>query len=142
MTTISFLVDLPPLALRRNSETAQRGFRARLVREYQEQVWCAGQRLVQTLEAGGYVQATMTCPPAVPWPRAHLKLTWRHHRVGPDADNALASCKYLIDVLKATGPRPLGIFRDDSPDCLTVEIRTEKVKHKQDEGVLVEVTQA
>jgi hypothetical protein len=74
-----------------------------------------------------------------PWEKAHVRLTWRHAGVAPDTDNALASCKALIDVLKATGPRPLGIFRDDSPDCMTVSLTTRKVAHRKDEGIDVEV---
>ena len=135
---ITFLAPLPPVALRRNRETASRGWRARLVREYQEEVWCAG-RAALPISRCAVLHVEGRCPDELPWARARLTLTWFHHRAGPDADNALASCKWLIDVLKATGPRPLGIIQDDSPDCLDVAINVEKVRSKAEEGVLVSI---
>ena len=162
--SIRFVAPLPPVALRRNSETTHKGYRSKLVREYQEQVWCAGwgevgspckdqdgmvytsqftTRNRMVLRGWGGVTTGAGDPTEyifLPWEKAHLVLTWRHHRQGPDHDNALASLKPLIDVLKATGPRPLGIFVDDNPDCLTIDIKTEKVSKKQDEGVVVEVS--
>ena len=146
METISFAVPLPPTALRRNSQTANHHYRAKLVREYQEEVWCRfwahgdgavldgfpEHYLVRTMVAGVVI-------PGAPWERVKVTLVWKHHRAGPDQDNALASCKALIDVLHTRGQRPLGIFRDDSADCMTVEMRTEKVRSKADEGVIVEV---
>lgn len=133
--TIRFEVPLPPGPLRRNRETAHRGYRSKLIREYQEQVWCAAKGNHGPQRFG---ECPM-CDGDMPWPRAHLRLTWRHHRVGPDVDNALASCKWLIDVLKATGPRPLGIVQDDSPEHLTVKLTTEKVRSKAEECVVVEI---
>ena len=149
---IEFLVPLPPVALRRNRLTRNNAYARKLRREYSEAVWIAGQRLVETLVAGGYVQSTMTCPPAVPWERVRLVLTWRHHRVGPDVPNVIDNCKALIDTLRCQQPSDtsnpkfdtqrywLGLFRDDSPDCLVaVEPRVEKVRSKAEEGVLVSI---
>ena len=133
---VVFECALPPVALRRNSETAHKGYRAKLVREYAEQVWCAAMdetrsQLPRNRRWGWNGK---------PWARASLRLTWRHHRAAPDPDNALASCKVLIDVCKSTGPRPLGIFRDDSPDCLHIEpMVVEKVRTKAEECVVVSI---
>jgi hypothetical protein len=131
--------------------TNNTAYRAKLVREYQEQVWCEGsdavfrfdnQRIDMCMKSGRIDPKKRAEWNAgrIPWDRATLTLTWRHHRVGPDADNALASCKPLIDVLKATGPRPLGIFVDDSPDCLEImPMRVEKVASKSGEGIVIEI---
>ena len=136
--SITFDCPLPPGPLRRNRETAHKGFRAALVRAYQEQVWCAGHMSGHSLQLGAAIAPPPFWYESMPWPKARLTLTWRHHRVGPDADNALASCKYLIDVLKATGPRPLGIFRDDSPDYLEImPMQIVKIRSKAEEGITV-----
>ena len=122
---IRFLAPLPPVALRRNRETRSHNWRAALIREYQEAVWIAG--------------ADHRGDDPYCWWAARLRLTWRHHRQGPDHDNALASCKPLIDVLHCQSKRSLGLVWDDGPEHLAVELRTEKVQRKQDEGVLVEI---
>ncbi len=123
---IRFAVPLPPPGLRRNRETMNHGARAKLKDEYSERVWCAG-RDASTPEDG---RRDGWC-----WYRAHLRLTWKHAGVAPDHDNALASLKVLIDCLHTKGRRPLGIVIDDSPDHLTVELKTRKVAHRPDEGV-------
>ena len=147
--TITFTCPLPPIALRRNRETRSNGYRAALIREYQEQVWCAFHaRHVVPNDYGHDVSYCNTSQlrfkggRGYPWERAKVTLTWRHHRAGPDEDNALASCKWLLDVLKATGPRPLGIVVDDSAAHMTVSLTTEKVRRKEDEGVIVTVERA
>jgi hypothetical protein len=131
--TVTFLAPLPPPALRANSRTANHNYRAALVREYAEAVWCAGNAAMADGPRGNAWVFNYG------WERAHVRLVWRHHRQGPDVDNALASLKPLIDVLHTQGARPLGIFRDDSPDCMSIAIGTEKVMTRAEEGVLVEV---
>jgi len=133
--SVSFSCPLPPRALRTNHRTPHHGYRAALVREYQEQVWCAGRVAAVELSSPPNIHRSVLPP----WAKACVELVWRHAGVAPDEDNALASCKYLIDVLKATGPRPLRIVRDDSPDCLSVAITTRKVAHRAQEGVEVTV---
>lgn len=133
---IRFECPLPPRALRRNSETRNSGWRAALVREYQEQVWCAG--------ATGHSGGGPVCPrcQGPPWERAVLLLTWRHAGVAPDEDNALASLKACVDVLGTKGARPLGLIVDDSPAHLSIRCVTEKVRTRAEEGVVVELTKA
>ena len=130
--SITFTCPLPPGPLRRNRETRSNGYRAALIREYQEQVWCSWGASHETRPGCCDI-------PGAPWERVKVTLVWRHHRMGPDEDNALASCKWLLDVIKATGPRPLAIVVDDSPAHMTVTLRTEKVRTKEAEGVLVTV---
>jgi hypothetical protein len=137
---IRFAAPLPPVKLRRNSATHQHNYRAALVREYQETVWCGGwSKIVGAWHEHREGISGSIHGHHLPWEKAHVRLTWRHAGVAPDTDNALASCKALIDVLKATGPRPLGLFIDDSPEHMTVELTTCKVAKRTDEGVDVEV---
>ena len=129
--TVRFTVGLPPVGLRRNRETRSHNYRAALVREYQEQVWIGAWNDPATnrfLANGDR-----------PWDRAHVSLVWKHHRMGPDQDNALSSLKALLDVLHSRSPRPLGIVVDDSPAHMTVELRTQKVRSKAEEGILVTI---
>ena len=111
---VTFLAPLPPRELRTNRRTRVIGYRARLVREYQEAVWCAGDEAQFWMDISGLmsprlqrsrIQVQMTVQ-RQPWEWAHVRLTWRHHRVGPDPDGALSSCKALIDVLHSRGARP------------------------------------
>lgn len=126
---IEFFVPLPHRALRVNSRTQARGWRAKLKNDYQEQVWCAGHTGIRV--EGGLDE---------PWGRARLTLEWRHAGVAPDPDNALASLKPLIDVLHTRSNRPLGIVVDDSPEHLTIEpVRCVKVAHRNLECVYVEI---
>lgn len=126
---VSFTVPLPPVALRRNRQTRVHNYRARLVREYQEQVWCEAQRgewpLKKSVGANG-----------MPWERARVQYEWRStHET--DADNIIATMKPALDVIKSTGPRPLGIIKDDGPG---VEVTATWVKAKRaDEAVLVRI---
>ncbi len=145
--TIRFECPLPPrglrrnsLALRRDSQKQTHGIRAKLAREYQEQVWCAGHMVGPsslghlTVALPGFWQDDL------PWERAALLLTWRHAGVAPDEDNALASLKPLIDVLHSRGARPLSLVVDDSPAHLSIRCVTEKVRSRKEEGVVVELT--
>ena len=144
---IRFDVGLPPKALRRNSETRNVHHKARLVREYQEQVWCAGSdaqfhydnRRIDTCFKSGRIDPKKRAEwntGRQPWERAHVKYTWRSTHP-TDADNIVASMKPALDVLKGTGPRPLGIIVEDGPG-ITVEGVWEKAR-KADEGVLIEI---
>jgi hypothetical protein len=119
---IAFDLPLPPRPLRRNSLTRHYGYRARLVREYQEQVWCA---------------ASASVAPGMPWSRARVRYVW-HSTHPTDADNIIATMKPALDVLKATGPRPVGVVLDDGPG---VEVQAEwrKARSRSEERVRVEV---
>lgn len=150
---IAFLAPLPPVALRRNRLTRSNAYARKLRREYSEQVWWAAHMVGHSDGFTGPVVA----PPTywfddLPWERVRLVLTWRHHRVGPDIPNVIDNCKALIDTLRCqqasdmSNPKFdtqrywLGLFRDDSPDCLVaVEPRVEKVRSKAEEGVLVSI---
>lgn len=140
---ISFLAPLPPYGLRRNSQYRSGAALKRLKDEYSEQVWCAGRQAkrISLRPVHGTVSWTGMEYEDEPWERAHVRLEWRHHRVGPDRDNALASCKTLIDTLTTKGRRPLGIVLDDTPERLTVEIDVVRVRSKAEEGVYVTVEQ-
>jgi Holliday junction resolvase RusA-like endonuclease len=118
--------------LRRNSATHQHNYRAALVREYQEQVWIAGQRINLIIDDGAYItEGIVTAPPIVPWERAEVRYTW-YSTHETDVDNIIASMKPALDVIKSTGPRPLGIIRDDGPGVtVTAEWKRERVRDKQ-----------
>lgn len=129
MTDLRFEVPLPPRGLRVNRATGCVGWRASLRRAYQEEVWCAGRTACDA-----------HAPGQPPWERARLRLTWHHAGVAPDADNALASLKALIDVLHTRSARPLGIVVDDAPEHLQIErVQMAKVRRRAEERVRVEV---
>ena len=129
---IMFSVGLPPVPLRRNSETRSTTWRSKLKREYQEQVWCAGHA-----PASAYVpMAKYGNPWELPWERATVHYTWRStHET--DQDNVIASMKPALDVIKSTGPRPLGIIVDDAG--AVVSATWEKVSKRADECVEIEI---
>ena len=119
--------------------------------EYGERVWLAGHRALypgcrsKAPERMFYdwrnqqtVTGTTASPRVVfiPWTKAHLTLVQRACRPR-DHDNFLASFKPGLDTLTTKGKRPLGIILDDTPECLSIEVRTERVKHKRDEAVVV-----
>ena len=141
---ITFLCPLPPHGLRRNTQYRSPQALGRLKDEYSEAVWCAywsgGATWTKatTVLGEGWLYKGLSGV-RYPWQRAHLRLVWLHHRQGPDPDNALASCKALIDTLTTRGRRPLGLVVDDGPEHLTVELRVEKVRQKAWEGVWVEL---
>lgn len=142
---IRFSVGLPHVALRRNSETRAIGYRSKLKRQWQEDVWCAGSVMYDAqmrLRVNG--QMTTQLPREVraiirswPWGEASVHYVW-YSTHETDADNIIATCKPLLDVLKATGPRPLGILADDGPG-ITVTAEWHKVAHRKDERVLVHI---
>ncbi len=138
---VRFSVPLPPVALRRNSETKRHGYRAKLVREYQEVVWCAGNSnatRVGELHVRQRVGFTgLWRYPDEPWERATVHYRW-HSIQQPDEDNIIASMKPALDVIKATGPRPLGILADDKGAVVSAE--WVKAARKADERVEIEVT--
>lgn len=132
---ITFTVPLPPRGLRVRSRTQHTGYRAKLVREYQEQVWIAGDGGI-----ADYAFDRADEDETMPWEYARLTLAWHHVGVAPDADNALASCKALIDVLHTRSKRPLGIVFDDSPTHLRIErVALVKAAHRHEERVEVRV---
>lgn len=90
-------------------------------------IHCHDQVARRVLESDGFA-----------WTPAHLTLTQRATRPR-DHDNFLASCKPLIDALGCKASPSLGIIWDDSPEHLTIEVKTEKVAHRKDECVVVEV---
>ncbi len=51
----------------------------------------------------------------------------------------IALALYQIDVLTARSHRALGIIVDDRAENLSTEIRLEKVRHRREEGVVVEI---
>lgn len=140
---VKFSVALPPKALRRNSETRNHNYRAALVREYQEAVWCAGQPATDAITA--YKNGTespsdryqkIVARHRAPWPRARVHYVWHStHRC--DEDNIIASMKPALDVLKATGPRPLRIIQDDAGAVVSASWR--KVQRRADEHVEIEI---
>lgn len=143
-TVITFEAPLPPRGLRANHATHINAYRARLVREYQEAVWCAGwQALIDQTHidlSPGRRPDDAFGSAARPWEYARLSIQWRHAGVAPDADNALASLKALIDVLHTRSQRPLGIVVDDSPAHLVIErVELVKVRHRAEEGVRVSI---
>ena len=134
---VTFLAPLPPVGLRRNRLTSRYGWQKVMRREYSEAVWLA------------YRDGTSPYPvlPVEPWKQAHIRLEWRSRRTPPDADNALASCKALIDCLRVQRASDskddkrywLGIIEDDG-EGVTMSITTNKVPKPISEGVLVTVT--
>ena len=148
---VSFTVPgLAPASWSGNSR-AHWSKRHRDADEYAELVWLAGhgalypghrskapERLFYDWRNQQTVTGTAVSPRVVfiPWPRAHLTLVQRAVRPR-DHDNFLASFKPGLDTLTTKGKRPLGIILDDTPECLSIEVRTERVKHKRDECVVV-----
>ena len=55
-----------------------------------------------------------------------------------DEDNIIANMKAALDVLKATGPRPLGVIADDGPG-ISVRAVWLKAMGRGDERVEIEV---
>lgn len=110
--------------------------------EYAERVWTAGYAAPLWPKAVRHLRMSLRRrleqAPLLPWPKAHLTLTQRAVRPR-DHDNFLASFKPGLDTLTTKGKRPLGIIVDDTSACLSIEVRTERVKHRKDEGVLVEL---
>jgi hypothetical protein len=66
--------------------------------------------------------------PRPPFAAARVTV-WRHSAGALDADNLVASCKPLLDVLCAPSqrhPAGLGIVQDDAPDVLQLVVRQSK----------------
>lgn len=130
--TIRFTVGLPPSGLRANRRTRHINYGAKLKREYAEVVWCAGNVAMAEGQRGNAWVFNYG------WERATVRYTW--HSTHPmDQDNIIATMKPALDVLKAHGPRPLGIIRDDSPDCVSVSATWQKAATRKDERVEIEV---
>ena len=81
------------------------------------------------------------------WKRARVTFTWRACRL-PDQSNVLPNCKALLDILCTAPPEKpgtkhpnrttyLGILEDDKH--VEAVGKVERVRHRADEGVLVEV---
>ena len=133
--TITFTVSLPPPSIRRNSETKKHAYRAKLIREYQETVWCAGYE-VWSRSVPAQHRSTPERLRWHPWPKAHVHYVWKSIQQ-TDEDNIIANCKPILDVIKSTGNRPLGIIGDDKHAQVTCE--WQKAAHKADECVIVEI---
>lgn len=143
---------MPPRELRTNSMTRNTAYRAKLKREYQEQVWCAGNERLPGIDGkciarpGRHVwkaeaphSTALYLAPVLPWKKAQVEYVWRStHET--DVDNIIASMKPALDVLKATGPRPLGIIADDGPG-IEVSARWEKVSRRSEEAVVITIRQ-
>lgn len=68
----------------------------------------------------------------MPFDRAIIYLTiYATHP--PDLDNAVAACKPIVDGLKGI------VIKDDSYDKCEIRVKVEKVRHKKDEHVEIEV---
>lgn len=112
--------------------------------EYAEWVWCAGNPVINRYlvsEVNGVgvgIWLPLSPSATMPWARARLTLVQRAVRPR-DVDNFLSSFKPGLDALTTKGKRALGIVLDDTPECLSVEVRTERVSKKADECVLVRV---
>ena len=138
MSAITFFVPLPPVRLRANSRYANHQGTRRLRREYSHDVLAAFLRLPDA----GRRWRKAGCP----WPRARLTLTWRQCAPVSDEDNALASCKALLDCLKVAPANSydpemyyLGLFEDDSPEHLTINFADARVSKRTEQGVVVTV---
>lgn len=135
-----FLAPLPPPGLRRNSESRNARHKAALKRAYSEEV-----RDAYIFQA--FTGAARPRYVDMPWRKARLRLTWRSVRMPPDRDNALASCKALIDALRRQQPTDgegrswLGLVENDDPGCLDIEVDVVKLtpEERHLEGVLVEI---
>jgi len=124
--SVRFSVPLPHPKLRRNTWTRSIHYAANLKREWQEAIWIAGAQAPAEDYGFGH-----------PWERATVTYEWYSiHET--DGDNIIASCKPLLDCIKATGPRPLGIIRDDGPG---VDVRAvwRKARTKAAERIVVTV---
>lgn len=138
-TTITFLAPLPPPGLRRNTLSPRYGWLKLLRRDYSEAVYVASR-------VGAAVTRQGNGASGMPWKQAHVELDWRSRRRGPDADNALASCKALIDCLRMQRQGDsvddkrywLGIIEDDGAD-VTMAVTVTKIRAPEPEGVLVTV---
>src|SRR5689334_14474095 len=64
---IRFDCDLPPVALRRNRETRVHNYRAKLVRAYQEMVWCEGHEAMAALGATFWMTPDRRWTAGKPW---------------------------------------------------------------------------
>lgn len=87
-------------------------------------------------------------PPAKPFQRARVTIIRRS--VGmPDRDGLIGGVKGLVDSLldpgirmvkgelRALHPTGLGIVQDDSPACMTLEVRAERVRSRAEQGTTV-----
>lgn len=136
---ITFTVPLPPKAIRSNS----RYFWAAKVKAkqaYSAAVWSSA----ASAGVWGYVSPFNIH--GVPWQRARVTFTWRAAGVLPDQANIAGNCKALLDIIccapntgKLTVNRTtyLGLIENDR----NVELvcRVEKVAHRSDEAVVVEI---
>ena len=127
VSVIEFAVPLPHVGLRRNSETRNTRYRAALKRQFQEDVWIA----CSTAPAGVNLLS-------LPWARASVHYIW-YSTHATDADNIISTMKPALDVLKATGPRPLAILVDDGPG-VSVTAEWKKAAKRTLEGVTIRIT--
>ena len=144
---ISFLVPHPPKALRPNRRAAHWATRAKAADEYSEVVVDQAY-FVSIWPKPELDTAIVTHRKTLPWERARVTYTWRYAGVAPDIDNIAGALKCLQDTL-CVAPPPnkrskdkrnrwyLGLIENDSG--IEATFKREKVKHKADEGVLVEV---
>lgn len=135
--TISFLVPLPPSALRPNRRAPHWATRRKAADEYSEDVWCDA-------HVSGAVCDRWSLK--MPWLRARVTYTWRYAGVAPDIDNIAGALKALQDCLcvapvKASKDRwYLGLVENDQG--IEATFKREKVARKADEGVYVEIERA
>lgn len=133
--TITFVVDLPPAALRSNSR-AHRWAKVKAKQAYSEMVWESWRETDAALwrETGTYRMSD----PA--WKAARVTYEWRYCGVAPDLSNLGANTKALQDMLcmapktrQTNGTTYLGLVEDDKG--IEPVYRLKRVAHRVDEGV-------
>lgn len=148
---IRFSVPLPPVSLRANSR-AHWATKKKDADDYSEAVFWEGRN--QTLRWARCRPAnndfhlrdgTVLLHPALPWEKAHVTYTWHYAGVEPDHANLGAHTKYLQDCLQVAPKNGaganryyLGIVENDRG--IVAEYKLEKVPHRKDERVEIEVT--
>lgn len=140
--TIRFFVGLPPKELRSNTR-AFWGAKVRAKQAYSREVLAAVAAVTPWFVPAGH-------PAAIggkPWQRARVVYTWRYCGVAPDQQNLGANLKALTDIicmapdngLQANNTTYLGLIEDDKG--IVAEYQLKQVKHRGDQGVLIEITQ-
>lgn len=85
--------------------------------------------------------ATIGKRPLHPFKKACVAIT-RYSVGSPDADNLSGSVKYLLDVMQPQSTRHpfgLGIIENDSADCITLTVRSERVSTRKDQKTKVQI---
>jgi hypothetical protein len=115
-----------PIAFSSNSGTAHWAVKDKAAKEYAERVVIA------------WLQSGYAVGQFGPWERAHMTLIQRACQLR-DHDNFYSSFKPGQDALTVKGHHNVGLLADDTPQVLSVTLKAERVRHRNEESVGVRV---